>query len=523
MATIVTVGADRGTTAFPTDAGGVTTGLNRSQSGSFTAYASCAAGDVLVVEHGFHHVLPTGGGAGAGSYYNTSASDLPESDTAGTTDNAYNPWIEFRAPDTPASTGPSLGGPGEGDTGTQGTYLPADAVIEHGDLSGKGGTMHDAAQIELTDSGGLYTGTEVETALTEVVRKALIDAKGDLLVGTAADALARLAVGTDGQVLTADSAQSTGLKWETPSGGGGGGGGAFAADVGDGSNTTIGVEHDLGTEDVLVEIRVNSSGLILPADHTDYPTSITVDDDDNITLVWGSAPSTDEYRVVVSAGGSAAAAAETWDEVMSDISTGLVHRWEFDESSGYPQDSIGSLHMTTGTVDARQQAGPIGATSAMELGGGLNGSGNGSAPTGANPRTIIAVVRTTSALDTHRDKIVHWGPTGSTRQWCHACFNHDGFAQAGFLFWSDDHKPGHWLTDGGWHLVAFRYRARGVSIWADGCDVYAGTTGAALNTGTSGNLSIGADDMLYDDLSIWSRWVSNRELERLWESIKADV
>ena len=46
-----------------------------------------------------------------------------------------------------------------------------------------------------------------------------IAAKADLLVGTAADTLAALTVGTNGQVLTADSTVSpTGLKWATPSG-----------------------------------------------------------------------------------------------------------------------------------------------------------------------------------------------------------------------------------------------------------------------------------------------------------------
>ena len=48
-----------------------------------------------------------------------------------------------------------------------------------------------------------------------------INAKGDLLVGTAADTLAALTVGTNGQVLTADSTVSpTGLKWATASSGG---------------------------------------------------------------------------------------------------------------------------------------------------------------------------------------------------------------------------------------------------------------------------------------------------------------
>lgn len=40
-----------------------------------------------------------------------------------------------------------------------------------------------------------------------------IDAKGDLIVGTADDTYSRLAVGGDGQVLLADSSQATGLLW----------------------------------------------------------------------------------------------------------------------------------------------------------------------------------------------------------------------------------------------------------------------------------------------------------------------
>jgi len=41
----------------------------------------------------------------------------------------------------------------------------------------------------------------------------ILDAKGDLISATAADTPARLAVGSNGQVLTADSTTSTGLKW----------------------------------------------------------------------------------------------------------------------------------------------------------------------------------------------------------------------------------------------------------------------------------------------------------------------
>jgi len=66
-------------------------------------------------------------------------------------------------------------------------------------------------------SGG---GTGGDVTITNSMATA-IDAKGDLIAGTAADTFSRLAIGTNGQVLTADSAEATGMKWATPAGGGG--------------------------------------------------------------------------------------------------------------------------------------------------------------------------------------------------------------------------------------------------------------------------------------------------------------
>lgn len=64
-------------------------------------------------------------------------------------------------------------------------------------------------------SGGGTSGT---VTITNSMATA-IDAKGDLVVGTGADTFSRLAVGTNTYVLTADSAEATGLKWAAPSGG----------------------------------------------------------------------------------------------------------------------------------------------------------------------------------------------------------------------------------------------------------------------------------------------------------------
>lgn len=53
----------------------------------------------------------------------------------------------------------------------------------------------------------------VTTQTGLLVPKSLVDAKGDLLVGTAPDTVARKAVGSNGKVLVADSTQGDGLSW----------------------------------------------------------------------------------------------------------------------------------------------------------------------------------------------------------------------------------------------------------------------------------------------------------------------
>jgi hypothetical protein len=77
----------------------------------------------------------------------------------------------------------------------------------------KGGTT---GQVLAKASGTDLDFSWVAQDDSNAIQNAIVDAKGDLIAATAADTPARLAVGTNGQVLVADSTAATGLKWETP-------------------------------------------------------------------------------------------------------------------------------------------------------------------------------------------------------------------------------------------------------------------------------------------------------------------
>jgi hypothetical protein len=79
----------------------------------------------------------------------------------------------------------------------------------------KGGTT---GQVLAKASGTDMDFTWVAQDDSNAIQNAIVDAKGDLIAATAADTPARLAVGTNGQVLTADSTAATGLAWATAAG-----------------------------------------------------------------------------------------------------------------------------------------------------------------------------------------------------------------------------------------------------------------------------------------------------------------
>lgn len=81
----------------------------------------------------------------------------------------------------------------------------------------KGGT---SGQVLAKNSNTDMDFTWVAQDDSNAIQNAIVDAKGDLIGATAADTPARLAVGTNGQVLTADSTAATGLAWATAASGG---------------------------------------------------------------------------------------------------------------------------------------------------------------------------------------------------------------------------------------------------------------------------------------------------------------
>lgn len=108
------------------------------------------------------------------------------------------------------------------------TYLMQQTVMVFADSSARstalGASVSEGMLSYLKDTNKVevYDGSSwVASDDPNAIQNTIVDAKADLITATAADTPARLAVGTNGQVLTADSATATGLKWATPVSGGG--------------------------------------------------------------------------------------------------------------------------------------------------------------------------------------------------------------------------------------------------------------------------------------------------------------
>jgi Cu/Ag efflux protein CusF len=80
-----------------------------------------------------------------------------------------------------------------------------------------------AARMQYQATGGKWITLDNDVPLTQLdaryVGKSVVTAKGDIIAATASGAVTNVAVGTNGQVLTADSTQASGVKWAAAAGG----------------------------------------------------------------------------------------------------------------------------------------------------------------------------------------------------------------------------------------------------------------------------------------------------------------
>lgn len=92
------------------------------------------------------------------------------------------------------------------------------------DLANAGTALGAVTATELGYVDGVTSAiqTQIDSKIgsASAINPTIVDAKGDIIAATAADTVARLAVGSNNTILTADSTTATGLKWAAPAGGG---------------------------------------------------------------------------------------------------------------------------------------------------------------------------------------------------------------------------------------------------------------------------------------------------------------
>lgn len=136
-------------------------------------------------------------------------------------------------------------------------------------------------QVLVADSGtteGVRWSAETDP---NSINKSIIDAKGDLVVGTANDTPSRLGVGTDGQYLVANSATTEGVAWTTPNIAlgtettgdyvqtvSGGTGVTVTGGTGEGSTPSVAIGQDVGTGATVAFGGLNVDSGVLYVDAT---------------------------------------------------------------------------------------------------------------------------------------------------------------------------------------------------------------------------------------------------------------
>jgi hypothetical protein len=172
--------------------------------------------------------------------------------------NGYTGVVVLGAADVGALT------PAQGDLRYEpldSAYTKSESDARYAPVSGGAYLTQSAADLRYEPLDSAYTKSEADA---RYLAAALPDAKGDLLAASGPDALARLPLGTDGFVLTADSAQALGVKWAAAGTGGSylplTGGTLSGALVLQGAGTTTNVLQAKLAADTQPRFRADASG-----------------------------------------------------------------------------------------------------------------------------------------------------------------------------------------------------------------------------------------------------------------------
>jgi hypothetical protein len=96
--------------------------------------------------------------------------------------------------------------------GYEQVYLNGILLVRTSDYTASNGTsITSLAALTAGDILEVITFTAFD--LATAIPSTVMDAKGDLIVGTSADTVGKLTVGTNGYYLKADSSTATGLTW----------------------------------------------------------------------------------------------------------------------------------------------------------------------------------------------------------------------------------------------------------------------------------------------------------------------
>ena len=154
------------------------------------------------------------------------------------------------------------------------TDLPADfevfgQAVDTSLLGLKGGTT---GQVLSKTSGTDMAFTWATDA--SGIPATIVDAKGDLIAATAADAVSRLGVGANDTILTADSTTATGLKWAAAASGA-----AFSGcllyrttslSIANATQTTVTWDAEIYDTDAYHSTSVNTGRITIPSGKTGY-------------------------------------------------------------------------------------------------------------------------------------------------------------------------------------------------------------------------------------------------------------